>query len=260
MRLLIINEQGNGSISPALAGRLPDIQSWVANGGRLMIHDRSAGNLTPNPFLIGTPGLGTVRLESSNLNTVPPATTFVTAGPFGVIDDTTLDGGSSSAHGHVPPAALPLGSRAILGTGPDQIAAFSYPVGAGVVYYSTIPLDHYLPGGGGGAHAISGALTGIYTPNAITYLHELHPLLVILHPVVAANGSFSLYLANVDGTPIQASRLPWIDLRSTTDASQPIGAWSLLGNPKVLTNGLVRVDGFSVNASAGTFFRAVESP
>jgi len=46
LRILMIDESDNSSVSAALMSRLPAIQSWVAAGGRLVIHDRSAGNVT----------------------------------------------------------------------------------------------------------------------------------------------------------------------------------------------------------------------
>jgi hypothetical protein len=46
--------------------------------------------------------------------------------------------------------------------------AFSYPLGSGQVYYSTIPLDYYLDGGG--AAGLNAAMQQIYTPNVLAYV------------------------------------------------------------------------------------------
>jgi len=256
LRLLMINESSNGGISTELAGRLPDIETWVRAGGRLIVHDRSAGSPSPNPFLLGTPGLGTVRSLGANLDLVQPATTLVTAGPFGILDDTTLDGGSNSAHGYLPTAALPTNARAILSVATNQIACFSYPLGAGFIYYSSIPLDYYLAGSG---NAITPAVTNIYTPNVISYTHELYAPLLFLTPGPAAGGMLPLFLANADGTPISPLRVPQIRVYATANLALPLGSWTLLSNPLVLTNGLVRVDDVSLTNS-GRFFRAVEIP
>jgi hypothetical protein len=259
LRLLLINEFNNGSISPALAARLPDIEAWVRAGGRLIVHDRSTGNLNPNPFLLGTSGLGAVRLTTGNLDVVEPATTLVTAGPFGVLHNTSLDGGNDSAHGYLPTVALPPAARAILQTGPNQVASFAYPLGAGFIYYSSIPLDCYLPGNGCAANVIAAPLTNIYTPNVISYVHELHAPLRFLTPALIAGNNLPLHLESADGVPIAPQRLPQIRIYSTTNVTQPIGSWTLLANPLVLTNGKVRVENVSAT-NAGRFFRALEVP
>jgi hypothetical protein len=259
LRLLLINEVENFTISSALSGRLLDIEAWVRAGGRLIVHDRSAGNIPANPFLLGTPGTGMTRLLANNLDVVDPATTLVTAGPFGVLDNTLLDGGNSSAHGYLPTVALPPAARAILQTGPNQVASFAYPLGAGFIYYSSIPLDYYLPGAGGVGNVIAPALTNIYTPNVISYVHELRAPLRFLSPTLSAGDNLLLHLESADGQPIAPPRLPQIRIYSTTNVTQPIGSWTLLANPLVLTNGQVRVENVSAT-NAGRFFRAMEIP
>src|ERR1041385_1793538 len=66
LRILCLNQHNKLRLSRPLPARLPGIQSWVANGGRLIIHDRSAGNVSPNPFLLGVTGSVTVRLTTSD--------------------------------------------------------------------------------------------------------------------------------------------------------------------------------------------------
>jgi len=259
LRLLLINEFSNGSISPELAGRLADLEAWVRAGGRLIVHDRSTGNLNPNPFLLGTTGLVAVRQTTNNLDLVEPATTLVTAGPFGILNNTSLDGGISSAHGYIPTAGLPAGARAILSIAPDQVACFAYPLGAGFIYYSSIPLDCYLTGNGCAGNIIASTLTGIYTPNVISYVHELFAPLRFLTPALSAGNYLPLHLESADGVPIAPHRLSQIRIYSTTNVTQPIGSWTLLANPLVLTNGQVRVENVSAT-NAGRFFRAAEVP
>jgi len=60
---------------------------------------------------------------------------------------------------------LPPGARAILNVqgNTSQVVAFSYPLGAGFVYYSAIPLDYYLDGGTCGSSSITTNLQLIYT-------------------------------------------------------------------------------------------------
>src|SRR5262249_25969334 len=159
------DEVNNGPLSASLQGRLPAIQAWVNSGGSLIIHDRSAGLLSPNPFLLGTAGITTVRDLVSDIDVVPPGANLVVAGPFGAINNATLDGGNSSAHGYVlrnqlPPLALSILS---IGGGSNQVVDFSYPLGQGQIYYSSIPLDFYLDGNGNSG--INAAMQNIYTPN-----------------------------------------------------------------------------------------------
>lgn len=262
LRILVINENSNFGVSSALAARLPAIRSWVEAGGRLVIHDRAAGNITPNPFLLGTPGLGTVRLETSDLDLIAPATTLVTAGPFGILTNSSLDGGSSSAHGYFPAGSLPPGARAILslGVNSNQVVCFSYPLGAGFIYYSSIPLDCYLSGGGCTGIVIAPALQNIYLPNVLTYIHALNPRLRFLPPSPPVGGAFPLFLGNLDNTPIHQDRIPGISLYTSSDIALPLGAWSWLPASLVPTNGLLRVDGINTNGGTPAFFRTVETP
>src|SRR5204862_8336735 len=127
----------------------PDIRNWVRAGGRLIVHDRSAGNVQPNPLMFGMTSTNTFRLTLDDVSIIQPATTLVTAGPFGVVDNGTLDGGCNSVHGFVNASNMPAGARAILSTGntSNEVVALSHQWGAGFVYYSTIPLDYYLDNG-----------------------------------------------------------------------------------------------------------------
>ena len=261
LRILFIDEANNGAPTTALNNRLPAIQAWVSTGGRLIVHDRGAGKTTPNPFLIGTPGLGTVSYFSNNVDVIDPATTLVTAGPFGVLTNSSLDQGGSSSHGYVPAASLPGGARAILSIGgnSNQIVSFSYPLGAGFVYYSTIPLDFYLDGGGAGT-AIGTNSQFIYTPNVLTYMHTLNPPLKFLPPVVGAGSALPLFLGNADNTALAPDRVAQIQVYAATNVALAFSNWSLLPNPLTLSNGLLRVGGLTSTNPPRRFFRAAEAP
>ncbi len=262
LRVLLINEVDNYSPTAALLNRLPAIEAWVRAGGRLIVHDRSAGNVSPNPFLLGTPGLGTVRLTTADLDVLAPATSLVTAGPFGILTNASLDGGISSAHGYVSAASLPAGARAILSSGANsnQVACFSYPLGAGFIYYSGIPLDCYLADGYCVANVIAAPLQNIYTPNVLAYLHTLNPPLRFKSPAISAGATLSLFLGTADNTPLALDRVPQLRLYSGTNLATPLEGWTLLSNPSVFTNGLLRMDGVTATNSAPAFFRAVELP
>ena len=91
-------------------------------------------------------------------------------GPAGVIGATTLDNGRSSDHGYAAVATLPTDTTTLLTAGnAAQAVAISYTLGAGSVYYSTVPLDCYLVG----VCSFPAAFNAVYTPNLVAYLDTL---------------------------------------------------------------------------------------
>jgi hypothetical protein len=175
--LLMINESENDGPSEALQEELPAIEAWVRAGGRLIVHDRYVGAVDdtalPNPFLLGASNTLAVRsfTHEADLDVIGFPKTLVTDGPFGRITSATLDGGDSSDHGYVGADTLPVSGVAILsaGPGPERVAAFSYRLGNGFIYYSTIPLDYYL----GGGESLSAVMQEVYTPNLLVYVASL---------------------------------------------------------------------------------------
>ena len=203
-----------------------------------------------------------VRALTNDLNVIDPATTLVTAGPFGVLTNTSLDSGNSSAHGYLPAASLPAGARAILGVASNasQVVSFSYQLGAGFVFYSTIPLDCYLPSGACLGNVIANPLTNIYTPNVLLYLHTLNTPLRFRAPVLSAGNALPLFLGPSDNSLLSTDRVAQIQIYSGTNVAAALSNWTLLANPLVLTNGLLRVDGINATGAPPKFFRAVENP
>jgi subtilisin family serine protease len=178
VNMLFVDESNNGGLSSPMFNRLADIRNWVEGGGVFIVHDRWVANSeTPqfNPFFIGAPNTRAVRRFDfgPDLDVIPPGNTLVTNGPHGVINNSTLDNGNFSNHGWVQGPTLPPGSKKILSAGPsaDNVAAFSYPLGSGFVYYSSIPLDFYLDQGGPGQPALN--FRTIYTPNVLAYMDNL---------------------------------------------------------------------------------------
>jgi hypothetical protein len=179
--ILMVDESDNSGLSSALSGRLSAIQSWVQAGGVFLVHDRfvsdDVSDPQSNPFLLGASTTLVDRdfTYGTDLDVIPPGGTLVTNGPFGTITDTSLDGGNYSNHGFVVGTTLPAGATAILRAGPDsnQVAAFSYSLGGGAVYYSTIPLDWYLDGNG--PNPPQGNFAQVYTPNMLVYGDSLNP-------------------------------------------------------------------------------------
>jgi hypothetical protein len=149
IKILLIDEISTGEThdpSAALIGQSTALSAWVAGGGVIAIHDRNlcraqGGTLcTPVPGAAFTP----TDLFVADINVDTASVTLVTNSPFGgVLTNATLDGGNFSDLGFV--ATLPSGAVGILNNGTiGQEVAFSYPVGSGWVYYSTIPLDFYV--------------------------------------------------------------------------------------------------------------------
>jgi PEP-CTERM motif len=157
---------GNNGASPAqVLANATAISSFVNAGGVLLYHDRYvAGNgSTAAAALPGGSAINFVRATLSTIN-VQTAVNPVISGPGGTITDTTLDGGNSSTHGFATLASLPTGATAILNNGTSgNVVDFFYKQGAGSVYYSSIPLDFYLSGGGSNG----ASFRNIYTPNVI---------------------------------------------------------------------------------------------
>ncbi len=133
---------------------------------------------------------------------VADASTLLTNGPGGTVVNSTLDGGTLSIHGYALRSSLPVGAKAILNSSVvDQIVAFSYPYGAGHVFYSTIPLSYYL-----GQNHSNPNFKSVYAPNAVAYVTSLRasaPVAATL-PVLAASittGSATLRMTlNANGT------------------------------------------------------------
>lgn len=177
LRMLAINEVSNSGQSAALVNRLPAIEAWVRGGGRLIVHDRSTGMTSSNRFLLGAPGTQSVRSSSVSGRVTPPGGGPIVDGPFGILDDDTLNSGNTLVFGHVLGSSLPEGSQPALHAAgnTNSVIAFSYPLGAGHVYYSSILLDCYLSGGGCESSTIASTLAEIYLPNVLAYMNSVMP-------------------------------------------------------------------------------------
>ena len=141
--LYVVNPS-NGNFGAEYMANLPDIAAAVNGGMNLIIFDRYVTNA--QTILPGGSGITSLRnfASATDVNVAAGAPTAFTNGPNGVIDDTTFDGGNYSNHGYVELSSLPPGATPLLTTSdPTHIVAFTYPVGAGNVFYSTMPIDYY---------------------------------------------------------------------------------------------------------------------
>jgi hypothetical protein len=165
--VLMVQNPDNGGYSQVFLNNLPKIHQFVADGGTLLFHDRHVDSA--ESILPGSPG-DIVRDFSDDVNIdIVDATTLVTDGPGGVLNNASLDGGNSSSHGYINAVTIPAGARGILSTGnPSHLVTYSYAFGQGHVVYSTIPLDFYL----GGCCGVAGNMTN-YAANVLAYANDL---------------------------------------------------------------------------------------
>lgn len=176
LKVLMIDESSDPP-SSNLRKRLPDIQAWVNNGGRLVVHQRAlntAAALTSNPFLLGVQGALLVNYYSTDVDVIPPATNLVLAGPHGTLNNASLDSTEINYTAYATRATLPPGAAAFLSTpgNANQVLAFAYGLGAGLVYYSTIPLDYYVDYS---SSLLSSMMRDVYAPNVLEYVFAFAP-------------------------------------------------------------------------------------
>ncbi len=162
--VLFLLNGSNGAPLAGLSANAAALSSFVQGGGVFALNDREvtdAASAVP-----GATGIAFTRNPAADIN--PGVASVLVNGPAGVIDATTLDNGGSSDHGYAAVGTLPAGAMTLLTTGSAaQAVAISYALGAGSVYYSTVPLDYYLSG------ANPAAFHTIYAPNLVAYLDTL---------------------------------------------------------------------------------------
>lgn len=167
LKVLWILNGNNGGISSEVTNNAAAILAFVQGGGVLAFNDRWVAGAAG--FVPGAAGISFHRDFTDDRNIQVLANNLVTNGPAGVINNSTLDNGSSSSHGYADLGSLPAGATAILSNGTaSHIVDFSYSLGAGDVYYSTIPLDYYLSG-----NDSVPAFRTVYAVNEAAYLAQL---------------------------------------------------------------------------------------
>ena len=155
----------------AIGGSVANLDAFVLAGGALVFNDRYVAGAAG--ILPGGAGIVFHRdfTDAANINIVTTGT-MVTNGPGGVLTDTSLDNGNFSSHGFADLSSLPSGAVPIFSrTDPTQIVDFSYELGSGYVYYSSIPVDYYLSGFGNAPPR--DAMVNTYAPNELAYASNL---------------------------------------------------------------------------------------
>lgn len=162
----------NGTPDAQVTGNQASIGAFITAGGVLSFHDRNvAQGDDANTYLPGCAACVFTTSFSTNIDVVNAGHPVVN-GDAGIITNTSLDGGNFSNHGYADLASLPAGATAVLHNGDaNQIVDFYYALGLGWVYYSTIPLDFYLSGGG--SQPAAGNFRDIYTPNELDFQASL---------------------------------------------------------------------------------------
>ncbi|MFN8602571.1 MAG: hypothetical protein U0842_19080 [Candidatus Binatia bacterium] len=172
---LMVDNCDNFAYGQEYLDHLADIETAVANGMVLILHDRyvdPAETILPGGEAFDVRrdlfvGAGTDR----QIN-VLDGSTLITNGPAGTIDNTTLDNGCSSNHGFTVVGSVPEDARFIL-TRDDsaELVTFAYGYGKGAVIYSTIPLDFYLNTSNNCGPAA--AMRNVYAVNLVHYTSTL---------------------------------------------------------------------------------------
>ena len=168
--VIFVDNCDNSTYDQAYVDHVSDIADAVAGGKVLVLHDRYvdlAETILPggSSFDIERyPTFPDPNNEAKDIN-VLDASTLITNGPAGSIDDSTPDGGNFSNHGFAIAGSLPGTAKLVLSTSdPTHIVTFLYTYGAGAVMYSSIPLDYYLDGNGPNAN-----FRAIYAVNVVDY-------------------------------------------------------------------------------------------
>ncbi|MBI3853087.1 MAG: cadherin-like domain-containing protein [Verrucomicrobia bacterium] len=95
---------------------------------------------------------------------------------------------------------------------------------------------------------------------ALSASAALNPPLRFLPLSAPSGGGLTLFLGGVDNCSLTAELVSHVQVYATTNVSLPLSNWTLLANPLVFTNGLIRVDGVNAANPSVRFFRAVETP
>ncbi len=141
--LWVLNPNNYG-YSSDYTSNLSVVDNFIKNGGGLLFHDRHV--TTAATAIPGASGVSFHRAPGANIDIAAGAEAL--AAQMG-ITNTSLDGGNWSYHGYADLASLPATAVPVLTTGiANQIVDFNYSYGAGSVYYSSIPIDHYIGFGG----------------------------------------------------------------------------------------------------------------
>jgi len=140
--ILYVVNPNNLAFGSEYLSNMANIQAAVSAGMGLVIFDRHVTDA--QTILPGAASSTFVRDLGTDVDVATGAPSDFVNGSAGTITDTGYDDGEWSAHGYANLSDLPAGAQPLLTTGnPSEVTAFSYQLGLGTVFYSTIPLDYY---------------------------------------------------------------------------------------------------------------------
>jgi len=169
--VLMINVASNDGPSQALLERQAFLEIWIRAGGKMILHDRSAGNYGAT-LLINSPFSILVRNTNTYVSLIPYGTgenELIQGKDDGSQDDITEETLQNS-NGFVMASSLPSESIQYLisADNSSHVAAFMYPLGFGNIYYSGIPLDYYFKQSNNSQPGKN--YRTIYTPNLLNMI------------------------------------------------------------------------------------------
>lgn len=143
LKVLVIQNPDNDRYGAEYLAARADIAAAVANGLVVIIHDR---HVTSGASLLGAfDGIQFVRdFEGGAQMQLGSNSGLFADGPFGTVTDTNVDGYNSSNHGYVLLSSLPEGALVFMTTNdPTHVTAFGVRSGAGMVIYTSAPVDFW---------------------------------------------------------------------------------------------------------------------
>jgi hypothetical protein len=226
------NAAGSGAALMAVAGTVAAQQNWWGTNNPAPL---IAGAVTYAPWL-------TMNLTAApaSINAGSPTTltaSFLTNSALQYVSPTNL-----SALAGAPVTFLnPVGGT---------LSAAQPSVGAGGTATATFTAS--LAGAGSAEVRIDNAAATV----PITVL--VRALRLLWSGAVAALPP-TLYVSAADRTPLTTNDLPHVHLYASTNVTAPAANWTLVANPWVVTNGLLRVNNLATNLPA-IFYRTMVSP
>lgn len=203
----------------------------------------------------------------AGLNFFPPSSDSTGFGWVSSTDGARLMADALLWSGRIPPTILSAPADQILPIGATAsfkvVAAGTSPLsyqwrlnGTNLPSATSSTLNFTVQAGSPGAYSV--VVSNLY--GMTTSLNAmLNPQLRFLPPTVSG-GTFSLFLADADGSPVAPGRASRVGICTSTNLALPISAWTLLTNAVVPSGSQLRADGFSVTNGSSRYFRAVEAP
>ncbi len=144
LRVLVVQNGDNESFGAEFLAAKAAIDAAVANGLVVIIHDRFVTG--GNTLLSALNGVTFVRDLSGAGAQMQLAAggAAIASTPYGTVTDTSLDNFGYSNHGYVTRASLPDGAIVFMTRdNTDQVTVFGVPSGAGMVIYTSVPIDFW---------------------------------------------------------------------------------------------------------------------